>query len=296
MYFTGFADEASKNIRGQIDATKRLGWHNIEARSINGTNITDISEAEFESVIELLEQNGIKINCFGSAIANWSKPPTGNFDDTVEEVKRTIKRMQQAGTKLVRIMSYALLPDKDPDQQMASERFRRLREIKKMFDDAGMTPVHENCMNYGGMSYRHTLELIENVPGLRLVFDTGNPVFLDDRSKPKPYPKQSSWEFYNNVKEHISYIHIKDCTWKKDEKQPVYTYPNEGSGDVYKILTDLLKNGYDGGVSIEPHLAVVFHDGSVKAEEQVMTEKYVEYGKRTEQLIDKIVEELNSGK
>ena len=141
MYFTGFADEASKNIRGQIDATKRLGWHNIEARSINGTNITDISEAEFESVIELLEQNGIKINCFGSAIANWSKPPTGNFDDTVEEVKRTIKRMQQAGTKLVRIMSYALLPDKDPDQQMASERFRRLREIKKMFDDAGMTPV-----------------------------------------------------------------------------------------------------------------------------------------------------------
>ena len=24
-------------------------------------------------------------------------------------------------------------------------------EIKKRFDDAGITPVHENCMNYGGM-------------------------------------------------------------------------------------------------------------------------------------------------
>ena len=137
-----------------------------------------------------------------------------------------------------------------------------------MFDDAGITAVHENCMNYGGLSYHHTLELLENVPGLKLVFDTGNPIFTDDRSKPKPYPKQSSWEFYTHVKDHISHIHIKDGIWDSKSKDNVYTFPGQGSGDVERILTDLLKNGYDAGISIEPHMTVVFHDDTVAASEQ----------------------------
>jgi len=45
-----------------------------------------------------------------------------------------------------------------------------------MFADAGLTALHENCMNYGGMGWQFTLKLLENVPGLKLVYDTGNPV------------------------------------------------------------------------------------------------------------------------
>jgi len=32
----------------------------------------------------------------------------------------------------------------------------------------------------------HALELLEKVPGLKWVFDTANPIFNDDHSKPKP--------------------------------------------------------------------------------------------------------------
>jgi sugar phosphate isomerase/epimerase len=295
MYLTGFADEAAPDIDGQIRATKELGWQAIEARNVDGTNIHDVSEAVFEEVAGKLQDAGVQINCFGSAIANWGKSVTDPFDITLEEVNRAIPRMQRLGTKLIRIMSYAVLDGHAPDDQMEEERFRRLRILHQAFTDAGLTPVHENCMNYGGMSWKHTLRLIENVPGLKLVFDTGNPVFTDDRAKPKPHPKQSSWEFYSHVKEHIAYVHIKDGRFVGESgglfPRVEYTFPGEGDGDVVRIVRDLLESGYDGGLSIEPHLSVVHHDESVVSEEEQRFDNYVEYGHRME----RIVSESNNG-
>ena len=288
MYLTGFADEAAPDIEGQIRATKALGWKYIEARSVNGTNLHDISDEAFEEVVGKLQDAGVGINCFGSAIANWGKSIAGPFDATLAEAGRAIPRMQRLGTRLIRIMSYAVLPDNDPGDQMEEERFRRLRVLHRMFTEAGLTPVHENCMNYGGMSWQHTLRLIEHVPGLKLVFDTGNPVFTDDRARARPYPKQSSWEFYTHVKEHVAYVHVKDGVWDPGTQQITYTYPGEGDGDVVRIVSDLLQSGYDGGISIEPHMAVVHHDASVTSPEEQRFHTYVEYGRRMERIVAEV--------
>lgn len=285
MYLTGFADEAGIGIEAQIKATLDLGWRNIEARNINGKNLHDISDADFDRVAGLLRDNGIAINCFGSTIANWSKLITEPMDSSVAEARRAITRMNRLGTKLVRIMSFAVLKDRSPDDQMEAERFRRVRELHAMFSGAGLTPVHENCMNYGGMGWSYTLRLLENVPGLKLVFDTGNPVFTPDYAKPKPWPRQSSWEFYSHVKEHIAYVHIKDGIWHESTQTSEYTYPGEGHAEVPRILKDLLGRGYDGGISIEPHMATVFHNEKNETKESVMHENYVEYGRRVERIL-----------
>ncbi|MDX9981644.1 MAG: sugar phosphate isomerase/epimerase family protein [Lentisphaeria bacterium] len=284
-YFTGFADEAGKDLATQIRATKELGWSRIESRNIDGKNIHDLSDAEFDAVYGALLESGVSINCFGSSIANWGKQITDPFDSSLAEARRAIPRMRRLGTKLVRIMSFAVLKDRGPEDQMAEERFRRVRELCRMFGEEGITPVHENCMNYGGMGYTYTLRLLENVPGLKLVFDTGNPVFSDDRSKPAPYPKQSAYTFYKMVKEQVAYIHIKDGIWDAAAGKTRFTYPGEGHGDVPEILADLIGSGYAGGISIEPHLAVVFHDASVQSEVEVRFANYVEYGRRLERLI-----------
>jgi sugar phosphate isomerase/epimerase len=292
MYLTGFADEAATGIDGQIKATLELGWKNIESRAIDGVNIHDLSDEAFDRVCEKLSAAGVSINCFGSAIANWGKKINEPFDSSLAEAKRAIPRMQKLGTKLIRIMSFAVLPDREPDDQMEDERFRRVRELQKMFADAGMTVVHENCMNYGGMGWTYTLKLIENVPGLKLVYDTGNPVFTDDRSKSKPWPKQSSWEFYSHVKEHIAYVHIKDGLWDYQNNAQIYTYPGEGEGDVFAIVKDLIANGYDGGFSIEPHMAIVFHDKNVTSADEIRYNTYIEYGRRMMKMIDQIRADL----
>ncbi|MBT3278770.1 MAG: sugar phosphate isomerase/epimerase [Phycisphaerales bacterium] len=284
MYYTGFADEAAKGIDGQIAATTALGWSNIEARAIDGVNLTDISDLQFDLVAQKLSDAGVTVNCFGSAISNWAKDVLDPADTSFEETDRAITRMQTLGAKLIRIMSYKVYEDREPGDQDKAARFETLRRIVDRFLDAGLQPVHENCMNFGGMGWEYTQELLDNVPGLKLVYDTGNPVFLADRAQPRPYPRQNPWEFYSHVRDHIAYIHIKDCVYRSDD-DVTYTFPGEGDADVKRILADLLGRGYQGGISIEPHMAVVFHDAAQSSDEQVRFNNYVEYGRRLESLV-----------
>jgi sugar phosphate isomerase/epimerase len=285
MYLTGFADEAANDLAGQIRATRELGWQFIESRNIDGKNIHDLPEADFDRACEQLAAAGVRVNCFGSAIANWGKKITDPPDSSLAEARRAVPRMKRLGTKLVRIMSYAVLDGREADDQMEQERFARLRELVKLFADAGLTPVHENCMNYGGMGWQFTLRMLENVPGLKLVFDTGNPVFSDDRGRPKPCPRQSAWEFYQQVKPDVAYVHIKDGVWDYVNSKHTFTHAGDGQGDVRAIVKDLLDSGFDGGISMEPHLAVVVHDPSVHSEATVRYANYVEYGRRFMRLL-----------
>src|SRR6056297_3359357 len=113
-------------------------------------------------------------------------------------------------------------------------------------------------MNWGGFSPDHSLRLLEEVPGLKLVFDTANPVFQLDRSKPREdgsFPWQDPMEFYQKVKEHVVHVHIKDClNPPPGETEPAqYTLPGEGQAKGPEILKALQEDGYDGGLAIEPH-------------------------------------------
>jgi len=295
MYYTGFADEAGDSIGVQIRATLELGWSNIEARSVDGVNLTDVPDKTFEQVCEKLAAADVRINCFASAIANWSRAPRSeeDFQYSVEALRRAIPRMQRLGTPMIRGMSFAVVRDESPDSpKLERIIFDRVRRLVEMCEEAGILYLHENCMNYGGMSHEHTLRLLDNVPSpnLRLVFDTGNPVFTDRRLGSSPYRKQSAWEFYTNVREWIHYVHIKDGCYLRESggifPEVEYTFPGEGDGDVARIVGDLLQTGYDGGFSIEPHLAVVYHDSSAQSKDEVRYSNYVEYGRRFMQLVD----------
>jgi sugar phosphate isomerase/epimerase len=287
MYLTGFADEAAGDIDGQIKATRELGWKFIESRAIDGVNLTSVSEDKFSEVCGKLQAAGISVNCFGSGIANWSQKITEPPDSSFAEMKSAIVRMKRLGTKLIRIMSFAIPPEA-LDRDWSAEAIKRIKVIVKMAEDGGVTCLHENCSGWGGRSYEHTLRLLDGVnsPALKLVFDTGNPVFEDDARGAKPYRKQDAWEFYRAVREQIVYVHIKDGYMDGDKV--VFTFPGEGSGHVREILSDLLKTGYDGGFSIEPHMAVVFHDESVKSEAEIRYRNYVEYGRRLERMLAEI--------
>jgi len=156
-----------------------------------------------------------------------------------------------------------------------------------MFLDAGLQPVHENCMNYGGMSWQHALEMVEKVPGLKWVFDTANPIFNADRRGPAPWPKQDPWEFWTHLRDHTVHIHIKDATWNPAKNDADYNWPGEGAGRVRDILKDAFARGYDAGISIEPHMVVVFHDTAhgKTASDDATRDNFIEYGRRLEKLI-----------
>jgi len=283
MILTGIGDEAANSLDGQITAIRELGWRHLEMRGVEVPgfakgNFHDIPDAAFDLAVRTLERSGVGVYCFGSTIMNWAKKLGDPFDLTLAEVKRAIPRMQRLGTKFVRIMSFK---PGDEEYKIPTEVFRRVKDVTNMFVDAGLQPVHENCMNYGGMSWQHGFELLDKCPGLKWVFDTANPIFNPDRSKPKPWTRQDPWEFWEHIRDHVVHIHIKDATWNDAKNDADYSWPGEGQGRVYDILKDAIARGYNAGVSIEPHMVVVFHDAQSKtASEDSMRKNYVEYGRR----------------
>jgi sugar phosphate isomerase/epimerase len=296
MKLMGIGDEAGGSLKSQIRATSELGWKFIEPRGVEipgfaRANLHDIPDAAFDIVCREFESAGIQPYCFGSTVMNWARKVTDPFNLTVAEVKRAIPRMQRVGARFVRIMSF-----KPGDEEFKTPRevFRRVRELTNMFLDAGLQPVHENCMNYGGMSWQHSLEMLDQCPGLKCVFDTANPIFNPDRSRPQPWPRQDSWEFWEHVRDHVAHIHVKDATWNPARQAADYNWPGEGQGQVHKILRDALARGYDAGISIEPHMVVVFHDPQTNSGNDEMAQKnFVEYGRRLETLIQTITAEVN---
>jgi len=290
MILTGIGDEAASSLQGQIHAARELGWTCLEMRGVEmpgnpKLNFHDLPDPAFDDAVRALETARIGVSCFGSTIMNWSKTIQDAFEPTLAEVKRAIPRMQRLGTKYVRIMSYK---PGDEEYRIPPEVFRRVRDATNRFLDAGLQPVHENCMNYGGMSWQHALELLDRCPGLKWVFDTANPIFNADRSKSKPWEKQDPWEFWEHVRDHVVHIHVKDATWNPAKNDADYNWPGEGQGRVEDILGDAISRGYAGAISIEPHMVVVFHDSQSKASSsEEMSKNFVEYGRRLEALIAK---------
>ena len=282
MKLTGFTDEAANDLDGQIKVTKALGWGYLSARTIGNKNIHDISEKEFAAVCQKLNAANIEVAEFGALIGSWGKEIESDWEITLGEINRCIPRMQKLKVKYARVMSYAQKPW--GGDQFEKERFKRLNEIVARFADAGLQAIHENCMNWGGFSADHTLRLLEEVPGLQLVFDTGNPVFQRDRSKPEPQPWQNAFEFYKKIKHAVVHIHVKDGIMHAENGEPEYTFAGMGEANLSAILADLKKDNYQGFIAMEPHMGKVFHLKEKKTDPALAYNIYLEYGQRFEEL------------
>jgi len=301
LYFTGFADEVSGDIDVQIKATQELDWNFIEARNIEGENLTDISDKKFEEVYRKLTESGVNISCFGSKVANWGKSPykEEDYEQSIEELKRAIPRMKKLGTKMIRGMSFFIPKNEYPNNpELEKSIIKKLKVLVNMCEQEDIIYLHENCMNYFSQSYEHMERLIKSMdsPYFKVVFDTGNPVFTDNRIGDPPYKKQNTWEVYQILKHKIHYIHIKDGIFIKDTEnyfpEVDYTFPGEGNGQVKKVLKDLIANGYKGGISIEPHMGQVYHTESYNNKDKSLDEykfnTYIEYGKKTMKMVENI--------
>lgn len=278
MFFSGISDEAGKPIETQIKAHKELGWDYLEIRNVDGENLTLMDDARFDEVYKKVTSAGMKVSCFSSCLANWSRPIGGDFKVDVAELKQAIPRMQKFGTKFIRIMSWP--NDKEnprEDKKWGDEVIERIKELAGMAENGGIVLVHENCSGWAGESVENTLELLEKVssPALKLVYDTGNVIFEG----------QEPWSFYSKAREHIVYVHIKDAVKGPDGAEAVYC--GEGEAKVKEVLADLKRTGYDGGLSIEPHIAAKVHKGE-QADSDTGYQIYLKYGRKLMDLLESI--------
>ena len=281
MILTGIADEAGVDIDTQINAHKQLGWDTIELRFINGKNAAgDLGEKEFEVAREKLAAVDMKVSCFASAIGNWSRHLLkDDFGLDVRELKTAATRMHKLGTKFIRTMSW--VGEGVDDTQWRDEVIKRYRELVKIAADADIYLAHENCTGWGGQSAENMRRLYEAIDNEHFVilYDIGNVIAHGDQS----------WKFYTGIKDLVSYVHVKDV-----RKNPAggpsrdFAYPGEGDAMVAEILADLINNGYDGVISIEPHIAAIAHKPGQEPDKDKMLQSYLKYGEMLTEIVEQI--------
>jgi len=281
MILSGIADEAGKDIATQIKAHKQLGWDHIELRFVNGKNVSgEVSDEKFDQVRKELEDNQMTVSCFASAIGNWSRHITDDFNNDLNDLKVSIGRMKALGVKYMRVMSWK--GEGVPESQWRNEAVRRSKELSKIAEDAGIYLCHENCTGWGGLSADNMIEIKQAVdsPNFVLLYDIGNTIGHG----------YEPWQFFEKIRNNFEYLHVKDA-----RKNPQgghsndFTYCGDGDAMVREILSKIiLEDGYNGVISIEPHISSIVTMTEKKAGEEELFPSYIKYGKKLELILKKI--------
>lgn len=281
--FTGFADEAEKSLDGQISTLKEVGWSAIELRLLDGKNVINLTDDEWSATKDKLQAGGIKVVGFGGAIANWSRPITNDFQVDIDELKRVAPRMREVDTKFLRVMSYPN-PEDNPmsKDEYRNEVIRRFKELAKIAEDENVILAHENCSGYGADA-DGWLDMVESVnsPALQGIMDTGNNSLHEK-------DVEATWRYYEKCRETFTHVHVKCAKPGPDGGDYVTCYVEEDPVQE-RILRDLYERGYDGWLSIEPHIKAAIHAGQDVDDSGDGRKVWVDFAKRLEKMVADIV-------
>ena len=238
---SGFSDEIASDITTQFEVLNKLGIKYFEPRGVNGKSISTLTEEEAVELKAAMDQYGIKASSIGSPVGKIKL--SEDFEAHFEMYKRIVKIAKILDTRYIRMFSFWHDDEKAPwTEEERAEVFARLKRMIAYAKEQDVVLLHENEKAiYGDIACR-CQDLMKELycDNFKAVFDPANFVQSDQDTK----------EAYEMLKDYIAYMHIKDARFEDG----VVTPAGMGDGNVKFILDSIFANGYDGFLSLEPHL------------------------------------------
>ena len=237
---SGFADEINPQLDEQIRVLKKLGMHYVEMRGANGKGLVEYPLDEVEKIKEQLDENDIHLSSVGSPIGKI--PITQDFEEHLKLFCHTVNIAHVMEVPYIRMFSFFMPEGEDPEKYH-DEVFRRVRRMADYAAKHNVILLHENEKEiYGDVADRCRKLMKEFYSDhFKAVFDFANFVQCHQDTK----------EAYEMLKPYIEYVHVKDAEWESGQVVPA----GHGDGNVKEILKMLKESGYEGFLSLEPHLA-----------------------------------------
>ncbi len=249
---SGFADEIAEDVDTQFRVLNKLDIRYFEPRGIDGKNIAELSDGEVAALKEKMERCGIKASSIGSPIGKIRLDE--DFQAHFEKFQRVVDIAERLEAGYIRMFSF--YPPERPDsaagegdgaahEWTAGEREEVICRLRRMTAYAGERDVvllHENEKGIYGDTAERCADLMREL-GCRhfqAVFDPANFVQCGQDTK----------EAYEALRNFIAYVHVKDAREEDGNVVPA----GAGDGNVGHILKGLLDGGYEGYLSLEPHL------------------------------------------
>lgn len=250
---SGFADEIDNDLEQQCALLDQLGIRYIEFRSAWGVNVLDLEDEEVACARNILDSHGIGVSSIGSPIGKVNV--TDGFDAHLVRMDRAVWVAQQLGAPFIRVFSFFLAADQRPEDHR-DEVVRRMAALARRGEAGGVVLLHENEKGiFGDVPERvHDLVTAVDSPALRLAWDAANYVQVGV----VPFP-----EAYDLLRPYTDYIQIKDARLGTGE----VVVAGAGDGRVPDTIRALAADGFDGFLSMEPHLASAHHLGGFSGPE-----------------------------
>lgn len=238
IILSGFADEIAPDLDTQIKSLQGLDMKYMEMRGVDGDNLIFHSNEKVKEIKMKLDAAGIGLSALGSPLGKIQI--TDDFAPHMEAFKRAIEIAHMMDTKNIRMFSF-YVPEGTQDQY-EGEVIDRLGQFVDYAKANDAVLLHENEKGIYGELAPHCKKLMNQFYGehFKAIFDFANFV----------QAKQDTLEAYKLLKPYIAYIHVKDAKWENGDVVPA----GMGDGHVKEILQDLFADGFNGFLSLEPHL------------------------------------------
>jgi 3-dehydroshikimate dehydratase len=240
---SAFADEISPELKEQLQVLQEQEIKYFDLRAVWGTNVMDLSEAQRHDIKKMIGDAGIGIACIGSPIGKSTIDKPVQFE--LDRVKKAADTAEFFGTKYIRVFSY-YPPEGKKIADYKDEVITRMRGWIEFLDreKRPLVLVNENESGIFGDIAERNVILMEALFGPKMIqcFDPANFVYigLTDIYKTCWVP----------LKKYTKFFHLKDC-----KPGQIIVPCGEGLGEVEKILGEACRDGYDGFMTMEPHLA-----------------------------------------
>lgn len=236
---SGFSDEISPDTTKQFTVLNKLNIKYFEPRCVNGKNISELNDEEVTNLKEQMKSFGISVSSLGSPIGKIKV--SDDFAPHFELYKRVVKIAKMLDCKFIRIFSFY----NDGGSWTPFEKAEVFKKLAVMLDYAqkeGVVLLHENEKNIYGDNISRCKEIMEEFycDNFGMVFDPANFVQTG----------VNTVEAFDSFKNYITYMHIKDALSESGKVTPA----GMGDGNVEYILKNLFDMGYNGFLSLEPHM------------------------------------------
>jgi sugar phosphate isomerase/epimerase len=241
---SAFGDEISPHLDEQIRVLLANDIHCLEFRGMEGRGIIDYPLPIVIDAYKKLRDAGITVSAVGSPIGKI--PISETFAPHLERFSKTIDVAHTLHTPYIRMFSFYMPGEdgsKDGPARYRDEVLNRWRRFVEVARESGLTLLHENEKGIYGDTADRCLDLLDslNCSYVKATFDPANFVQCGEETYPRAYEM---------LRKHIAYLHIKDAHASDGAVVPA----GQGDGKLPEILSALAHSGFEGFLSIEPHL------------------------------------------
>ena len=224
------ADEIGTTLEEQINSMKLANIKYIEMRKVNDKYLWEYSKEELIEFKKMLDENDIEVITLDSPVGKKPYP----YERKMELFDIYLNISKIFNNRYIRIFSNI---GRELEEVEIKENLKRLCEKAKK---EHIELLMENERATLAESPVDCARLIENIDNINIIYDLSN-AFLEN---------YKVFEAYENSKERITYIHLRDY----DLKYQKYAHLGEGDIGIKEFMKTLKQDKFSEFISIETHL------------------------------------------